>query len=43
MGAYSRDGYFFEGGGGAYSIISPIGWVLIQGGAYLRGRLFEAL
>ena len=42
MGAYSRDGYFFEVGG-AYSIISPIGWALIQGGAYLRGRLFEAL
>ena len=35
MGAYSRDG--------AYSIISPLGWALIRGGAYLRVVLIRGI
>jgi len=30
-------------GGGAYSIISPLGWALIQGGSLFEGCLFEVL
>ena len=42
MGAYSRGGRLFEGG--ASSIISPQGWVLIRGGGtYLRGVLVRGI